>query len=191
NQSEAQKLDILRAQLSDAQYQQLLGYLPRPQRTMESAQYTLDAKLEIPYQAAGEHMAVIGAQVIRGELTDGVFGMEAGVPGGVQEHNMVSLFAEDTWTILEPLSITAGLRYDDHEVFGNHVSPRLYGVYTFSDRWTVKGGVSTGFKTPKTTQLYDGVTGFGGQGTSPMFGNPELQPETSTSYELAAYWSHP
>src|SRR5690606_27981220 len=28
-------------------------------------------------------------------------------------------------------------------------------------------------------------------GTSPMFGNPELQPETSTSYELAAYWSHP
>src|SRR5690606_9739457 len=63
NQSEAQKLEILRAQLGDAQYQQLLGYLPRPQRTMESAQYTLDAKLEIPYQAAGEHMAVIGAQV--------------------------------------------------------------------------------------------------------------------------------
>ncbi len=191
NQSEAQKLEILRAQLSDAQYQQLLGYLPRPQRTMESAQYTLDAKLEIPYQARGEHVAVVGAQVIRGELTDGVFGMEAGTPGGVQDHNMVSLFAEDTWTVIAPLSITAGLRYDDHEVFGSHLSPRLYGVYTVNDRWTVKGGASTGFKTPKTTQLYDGVTGFGGQGTSPMFGNPNLQPETSTSYELATYWSHP
>lgn len=37
----------------------------------------------------------------------------------------------------------------------------------------------------------DGVVGFGGQGTSPMFGNPDLKPETSVSTELAAYWSHP
>ncbi|MGJ4727956.1 TonB-dependent receptor domain-containing protein [Luteimonas sp. SDU101] len=191
NQSEAAKLALLREHLDDAQYQQLLGYLPRPARTLESAQYTLDAKLDIPFEAAGQHMMVVGAQLIRGELTDGVFGMEAGNPGGVQDHDMYSVFAEDTWTVVEPLSITAGLRYDDHKVFGNHVSPRLYGVYDLSERWTVKGGVSTGFKTPKTTQLYDGVVGFGAQGTSPMFGNPDLQPETSTSMELAVYWQHP
>ncbi len=71
------------------------------------------------------------------------------------------------------------------------MSPRLYGVYTLTEQWTIKGGVSTGFKTPKTTQLYEGVVGFGGQGTSPMFGNPELKPETSTSTEIAAYWEHP
>ncbi|HEY1034337.1 MAG TPA: TonB-dependent receptor, partial [Pseudoxanthomonas sp.] len=58
-------------------------------------------------------------------------------------------------------------------------------------QWTVKGGISTGFKTPKTTQLYDGIIGFGGQGTTPLFGNPDLQPETSTSTELALYWQHP
>src|SRR5690606_28236490 len=75
-------------------------------------------------------------------------------------------------------------------VFGDHLSPRLYGVFNASAQWTIKGGVSTGFKTPKTTQLYDGVVGFGGQGTSPMLGNPDLQPETSTSVELAAYWQH-
>ena len=191
NQSEAQKLAIMQANLSPEQYEQLLAYLPRPRRTLESAQYTLDAKLEIPFNAAGEHVAVVGTQVIRGELTDGVFGMEAGQPGGVQEHNMYSLFAEDTWKVLEPLSLTAGLRYDDHEVFGSRVSPRLYAVYTLNDQWTIKGGASTGFKTPKTTQLYDGVVGFGGQGTSPMFGNPDLKPETSVSYELAVYWQHP
>ncbi len=166
-------------------------FLPRPKRTLESAQYTLDAKLDIPFQAAGQHVAVVGAQVIRGELTDGVFGTESGTPGQAQDHNMYSLFAEDTWTVIEPLGITYGLRYDDHEVFGDHLSPRLYGVYTVNDAWTVKGGVSTGFKTPKTTQLYDGVTGFGGQGTSPMYGNPDLKPETSTSTELAVYWQHP
>ncbi|MBD9468654.1 TonB-dependent receptor [Pseudoxanthomonas sp. PXM01] len=166
-------------------------FLPRPKRTLESAQYTLDAKLDIPYELAGDHTAVIGAQVIRGELTDGVFGMESGTPSAVQKHDMYSLFAEDTWYVIKPLAITAGLRYDDHKVFGNEVSPRLYGVYTINEQWTVKGGVSTGFKTPKTTQLYDGVTGFGGQGVSPMFGNPDLQPETSTSNELAVYWQHP
>ncbi len=166
-------------------------FLPRPQRTLESAQYTLDARLDLPFQAAGNHMAVLGAQLIRGELTDGVFGMETGTPGQSQDHDMVSVFAEDTWEVLTPLAITAGLRLDDHETFGSQVSPRLYGVYTVNDQWTVKGGVSTGFKTPKTTQLYDGITGFGSQGTSPMFGNPDLQPETSTSTELAVYWQRP
>ncbi len=163
-------------------------FLPRPKRTLESAQYTLDAKLDMPFQLAGEHVAVVGAQVIQGELTDGVFGLEDGTPGAKQEHNMYSVFAEDTWRPIEPVSITGGLRYDNHDVFGDQVSPRLYGVYTLSPEWTIKGGVSTGFKTPKTTQLYDGITGFGGQGTSPMFGNPDLKPETSTSSEFAIYW---
>ena len=104
---------------------------------------------------------------------------------------MYSLFVEDNWKVSAPLTLTAGLRYDDHAVFGDHLSPRLYGVYALNGQWTVKGGVSTGFKTPKTTDLYDGVTGFGGQGTSPFFGNPDLKPETSTSTELAVYWQHP
>lgn len=166
-------------------------FLPRPKRTLESAQYTLDAQMDMPFELAGEHTVVVGGQVIRGELTDGVFGIESGTPGQKQEHNMWSLFAEDTWQALTPLAITGGLRYDDHEIFGGQVSPRLYGVFTLNDQWTIKGGVSTGFKTPKTTQLYDGIVGFGGQGTSPMFGNPNLQPETSVSTELAVYWQHP
>ena len=167
-------------------------FLPRPERELASNQYTLDAKLDMPYELAGQqHITVIGTQIIQGELKDGVFGMEDGTPGAVQEHNMYSLFAEDTWYIIEPFALTAGLRYDDHEVFGDHLSPRLYGVYTLSEAWTFKGGVSTGFKTPKTTDLYDGITGFGGQGTTPFFGNPDLEPETSTSTELAAYWQSP
>lgn len=191
NLSEAAKLAVLEANLTPEQYQEMLRYLPRAKRTMESRQYTLDAKVDIPFELAGNHTAVLGTQVIRGELEDGVFGMEAGTPSAVQDHNMYSLFAEDTWYVLDPLAITFGLRYDDHEVFGDHVSPRLYGVYTVSPQVTVKGGISTGFKTPKTTQLYDGIIGFGGQGTTPLYGNPDLKPETSVSNELAVYWQHP
>lgn len=166
-------------------------FLPRPKRTMESRQTTVDAKLDMPIlDFYGNHTVVVGGQLIRGELEDGVFGLEsAGGSGAVQEHNLFALFAEENWTPLDPLTITAGLRYDYHNAFGSNTSPRLYAVYTVSPSWTVKGGVSTGYKTPKTTDLYDGITGFGGQGTSPFVGNPDLQPETSVNSELAIYWT--
>lgn len=164
-------------------------FLPRPARTLESSQYTLDARLSIPIKdLMGDHVVVVGAQAIDGELEDSVFGMESGDPGGVQQHRMYSLFAEDSWTLFEPLTLTTGVRYDEHDIFGSQVSPRAYAVYSLSDNWTVKGGVSTGYKTPLTTDLYDGVTGFGGQGTSPFAGNPELQPESSVNKEIALYW---
>lgn len=163
-------------------------FLPRPRRPLDSRQYTLDARLDLPFDAFGSHMLVLGAQLIDGELEDGVFGMESNEPGAVQEQQMYSLFVEDSWTPIAPLTVTAGVRYDDHDVFGSQVSPRLYGVYSLSETWTIKGGVATGYKTPLTTDLYDGITGFGGQGTSPFAGNPDLEPETSVNSEIALYW---
>lgn len=174
-----------------AQRQQLAvdTFLPRPKRAMESRQYTLDAKLD--FAVGANHYVVVGGQVIDGELEDGVFGMEGGGDGAgtVQEHKMWSLFAEDNWSVTDALTITLGLRRDDHNVFGSQLSPRAYAVYDINDRWTLKGGVSTGFKTPKTTDLYDGITGFGGQGTTPFVGNPDLKPETSVNSEVALYWT--
>lgn len=178
------------AGLTRAQRQQLALelFLPRPKRTMESRQYTLDAKLD--FALGPQHRMVVGGQAIDGELEDGVFGMEGGQAGGaVQSHRMWSLFAEDNWTPFEALTVTIGLRHDDHNVFGSHLSPRAYAVWDASPTWTLKGGVSTGYKTPKTTDLYDGITGFGGQGTSPFVGNPDLQPETSVNTEIALYWT--
>lgn len=168
------------------------AFLPRQKRTLQSNQYTLDARLDMPLKnLAGDHLLVVGGQVIDGDLDDSVFGMEVGAPGGVQPQQMWSLFVEDNWMPTTDFTLTAGLRHDKHKVFGGEMSPRLYGVYKLNPLWTVKGGVSTGFKTPKTTQLYDGIVGFGGQGTSPMFGNPDLKPETSRNTEVAVYWDHP
>ena len=164
-------------------------FLPRPKRNLQSSQYVLDAKLDMP---VGEnHYVVFGGQAIDGELDDGVFGMEEGDDGAgiVQEHRMWSVFAEDNWTPGDALTVTAGIRHDDHNMFGSQLSPRLYANYNLSSAWVLKGGVSTGFKTPKTTDLYDGVIGFGAQGTTPFIGNPELQPETSVNSEIALYWN--
>lgn len=167
------------------------SFLARPRRTMESSQYTLDAKVD--FALGVQHRLVVGGQAIDGELEDGVFGLESGGEGNgtVQAHEMWSLFAEDNWSPTEALTVTLGLRHDDHNVFGSQLSPRAYAVWDIGPAWTLKGGVSTGYKTPKTTDLYDGITGFGGQGTSPFVGNPDLQPETSVNSEVALYWSSP
>ncbi len=167
-------------------------FLPRPLRTLESSQYTFDARVDIPIEGlGGSHLLVIGGQYIDGALDDGVFGLEGSAEGieAVQDHRIWSLFAEDSWTPVDGLQITAGLRYDHHNLFGGHLSPRLYANYDISPTLTVKGGVSTGYKTPKTTDLYDGIRGFGAQGTSPFIGNPDLQPETSVNSEIALYWN--
>src|SRR5690606_26607142 len=116
-------------------------FLPRPGRTLASSQYTFDANLAIPFEALGTHTVVVGTQIVDGELEDSVFGMESGVPGGKQDHEMWSVFVEDSWSPIQPLTITAGVRYDEHDMFGSEVSPRLYGVYTLTDSWTIKGGV--------------------------------------------------
>ncbi|WP_286233662.1 TonB-dependent receptor domain-containing protein [Thalassotalea sediminis] len=165
-------------------------FLPRPERPLDSSQYTFDLRFDIPIDnLAGDHNLVLGMQAINGELKDGVFGLESGNAGAIQEQKMYSLFAEDNWMITDKFTLTAGVRFDDHDVFGDQTSPRIYAVYNINDNWTVKGGVSTGYKTPQTTDLYDGITGFGGQGTSPFAGNPALEPETSVNSEVALYWS--
>ena len=191
NWSQDQKLGFMENNLTPEEYEALLSYLPRQKRVMESRQYVLDARFDTAVDMAGQHLIVVGGQVIRGELQDGVFGMESGQQGAVQEHNTWSLFAEDTWYVTTPLAVTAGVRYDDHNVFGGETSPRLYAVYKLNNEFTVKGGVTTGYKAPETTDLFDGVIGFGGQGVSPMYGNPNLKPETSISREVALYWEHP
>jgi outer membrane receptor for ferrienterochelin and colicins len=173
--------------LNPAELARLQAFLPRPLRTMELDGIVLDTMLDMTF---GAHKLTVGGQYTDTDMTDGVFGMDGnGYQDNVkQKHRMSSVFAEDNWSLTDTLTATIGLRYDHHNIFGSHLSPRGYLVWNASDAWTVKGGVSTGYKTPRPDQLFPGVTGFGGQGVLPLVGSPNLKPETSTNYELAAYY---
>lgn len=54
----------------------------------------------------------------------------------------------------------------------------------------MKGGISQGYKTTRVEQLSPGINGFGGQGTIPLVGSPNLKPETSTAAELGVYFDN-
>ncbi|GFE91718.1 TonB-dependent receptor domain-containing protein [Steroidobacter agaridevorans] len=82
--------------------------------------------------------------------------------------------------------LVLGTRYDDHDIFGGYNSPRAYAVYHATDQLTFKGGVGRGFKAPNLKVLspeYSVTTS-----SFVVFGNPNLEPEFNTSYELGAHY---
>ncbi|MFC3078707.1 TonB-dependent receptor domain-containing protein [Phenylobacterium terrae] len=147
-------------------------------RELKSTNDIFDTKL---FTSWGDHTLSLGGQYWDAEMIDGV-------APETFEHVQWAVFAEDTWRLTEALSLTVGARHDDHSKFGSHFSPRAYLVWNATDAWTVKGGISKGFKTPRLEQLAEGINGFGRQGQLPLLGTPTLMPETSVSSELVVYY---
>jgi outer membrane receptor for ferrienterochelin and colicins len=92
-----------------------------------------------------------------------------------------AVFGEAEWQLFDRFALTTGLRYDNHDLYGGHISPRVYGVWKPSDVVTVKGGVSSGFRAPDIRQTLPdwGQNSRGGT----IYGNPDLMAETSITYE--------
>lgn len=134
-----------------------------------------------------DHLLQIGGQYWDARLKDGIILANS---GDTFRQKTWALFAEDDWQLLDPLSLTWGARYEKHDSFGGHLSPRAYLVWNALDNWTVKGGVSTGYKTPSLSQLHNGVSGVAGNGLVSTVGNPNLKPETSVNYETGLYYEN-
>ncbi|AYW18964.1 TonB-dependent receptor [Klebsiella sp. P1CD1] len=134
-----------------------------------------------------DHLLTVGAEYWDAQLKDGIVLANS---GDTFRQKTWSLFTEDDWQITDPISLTWGARYEKHDSFGGHVSPRAYLVWNALDNWTVKGGVSTGYKTPSLSQLHNGVSGIAGNGLVTTVGNPELKPETSINYETGLYYEN-
>lgn len=156
------------------------GITPLGKRKLREEDSILDAKF---LMGLGSHNITIGGQYYRAELTDGVVLDKF-------KHRMNSIFIEDEISILPNLALTLGVRRDHHNKFGTEYSPRAYLVWNTNDNWTLKGGVSKGFKAPELQQLSEGINGFGGQGTIPLIGNPNLKPETTRSTEFGVYFDN-
>jgi len=148
-------------------------------RELETTNTVFDTKLVAP---VGEsHVLTVGGQYWRASMTDSLVTEK-------YKQNTWALFAEDEWSLTDDLMLTLGARYDHHDAFGSQVSPRGYLVWNPTDHWTLKGGVSRGYKTPALNQLHGGVNSISGQGTNINVGNPDLQPEVSTSSELGVHY---
>lgn len=164
------------------------GPLVRDTRAPEIDNSVLDAKVTAPLHLAGQsHMLVGGLVWQRAELSDVNPGL------GTDEvltfsADQWAVYAEDQWELRPDLSLTLGARWTDHEYFGGELTPRIYAVWKPSDDLTIKGGISTGYRAPDLRQIVPGYYYTTQRGAGVIVSNPDLQPESSTSYELGAVW---
>ena len=70
-----------------------------------------------------------------------------------------------------PLTLTGGVRHDDHDAFGGHTSYGADGVLALGGT-TLRASYGEGFKAPTLYQLYS------------FYGRQTLRPETARSFDL-------
>jgi len=129
----------------------------------------------------GNQLLTIGSEFRRTELTHN---QNLGTDTEVDQK---AIYLQDEFS-LGDLDITLGGRWDHHEIFGSEFSPRAYGVYNLSDSWVIKGGAGKAFKAPSISQSDPGYGVLACRGLCTVYGNPNLKPETSTSYEIGTQY---
>ncbi|MEM1176589.1 MAG: TonB-dependent receptor, partial [Pseudomonadota bacterium] len=81
----------------------------------------------------------------------------------------------------DDLTLSAGVRYDDHERFGSETTTRIAGAWDVGTQWTVRASWGEGFKAPTIFQSTFFCCGV----TEP---NPDLEPETSDAFDAGIEW---
>jgi vitamin B12 transporter len=99
-------------------------------------------------------------------------GENKGVFRGATETN--SVFFEQQLRFFDRLFITGGFRVEDNSVFGTTTTERGSVAFVIKETGTrLHGSAGTGFRAPTFNDLF-----------FPDFGNPNLQPEKSLSYDF-------
>ncbi|MFA0028748.1 TonB-dependent receptor [Vibrio breoganii] len=129
----------------------------------------------------GDHTVTSGAGWNYSELNN----PDSLTETGTASVNQYALFVQDQWAFADDYTFTYGTRVDMHDDFGAHWSPRAYLVNNFSDKITIKGGVGTAFNAPTLLQLSEENIINSCKGSCQVVGNPDLDPETSVSYEAS------
>lgn len=103
---------------------------------------------------------------------------QAGSPGGAVTLNNWGGFLQGTYYPFDRLGVTANLRDDLHNVYGNNFSSRVGLVYLMADGLVAKALYGSSFKAPSVPQLYGTPLIYGD-----ILGNKDLKPERANTIE--------
>jgi outer membrane receptor for ferrienterochelin and colicins len=108
---------------------------------------------------------------------------EIDIDTGSEDIDNFSIYLQDEYQIFDPLYLVLGVRFDDHSESGSEWNPRSSLIYKILDNLRFKASYGTGFRAPGLSELY--VTSMRQRGKKVYESNPDLDAETSESYEVA------
>ncbi len=92
---------------------------------------------------------------------------------GRGEAELNSAYGQVQWTVLDGLTLTGGLRYDDHAQYGDNLLGQVAAAWALNEGDTVvRASWGQGFRAPGLYELYS------------EYGNLTLQPEEFDSWEI-------
>ncbi|MBI5505416.1 MAG: TonB-dependent receptor [Deltaproteobacteria bacterium] len=101
---------------------------------------------------------------------------ELGLVDAGLTRRIVGTFVQDEFSLFEPLTLTAGARYDDYDDAGGNFSPRFALVYRPLEAHIFKFQYGEAFRPPTFAES--------SAHTINTQGNPDLDPETVRTFEL-------
>ncbi len=63
-------------------------------------------------------------------------------------YQTIGSFVQDEWQLAEKFSIQTGMRFDNHNKYGNFLLPRVSFFYKASSKWSIRLAGGTGYKVP-------------------------------------------
>ena len=134
-----------------------------------------------------------------------IFGTEA--VSAEADRDITSFFVEFSVPLLENLEVQLAGRYDDYSDFGDTTNPKVGVRWAVTDTFALRGSWAEGFRAPslaqvglgpsQESQFFQDTFLCADQGVSPcpvldytiiFSGNPDLEPETSESYNFGFVW---
>ncbi len=114
------------------------------------------------WQAVRQLRLVAGAERENTRFNDGTTFANTGI---------TSFYGEAILTPIDALTITGGVRNDDHDAFGNHTTLGANAALALGTGTTLRASYGEGFKAPTLYQLYG------------PYGTRALAPETARNYD--------
>ena len=140
----------------------------------------VDARIKIPHLK--DSALTLGALYERTYMgyssvdTDTTLAVSAAPVTFVAGRDIRAIYAEESLQ-LGRLSATLGLRAENGTGYGGQISPRTAFLYRLNDQLGLRAAWGRGFRAPTLSELYYPES-FGAAG------NPNLRPQTSTTYEI-------
>ncbi|MFD2166611.1 TonB-dependent receptor plug domain-containing protein [Thalassotalea euphylliae] len=188
-------------------------------RVGKSTNRSIDAKISGPIMEMkyGDLMLAVGAEYREEKISDNpddqfirgdIFGTEATQARGSRDNTAV--FGELALPLLETLEIQLAVRHEDYSDFGTTTDPKVSFLWAPNEDLSIRGSYGTAFRAPSLHQLGLGRTDEspnlidtarcaltanadnscdGQEYTLVYEGNPDLDAEESTSYNLGVIYN--